>query len=106
MSAVCGLSCEGFCSGLRLEGPLQPDTASGGDEAEEQPQSPAQRPPNYLSAMLTYMAQVLTTPLARPGSGYLQPLSSRNTPCSSATAKPLPIPYCVAGWGHLNTKLE
>lgn len=67
-----------FCSGLRLEGPLQPDTAGGGDEAEDQPQSPVQRPPNYLSAMLTYMAQVLTTPwaLAYPSSGCCQPWST------------------------------
>ncbi len=59
--AVCGLRCGALHAGLRLEGPLQPDTAPGGDEAEEQPQSPLQRPPNYLSAMLTYMAQVHTS---------------------------------------------
>ena len=59
-NAISGLRCVGFHSGLMLEGPLQPDAAAVGDEAEEQPQSPTQRPPNYLSAMLTYMAQVLT----------------------------------------------
>ena len=45
--------------GLKLSGSFQPESASGADAAESvQPQSVQQRPPNYLSAMLTYMAQV------------------------------------------------
>lgn len=45
--------------GLNLRSSSQQGSASGADAAEGmQPQSPQQRPPNYLSAMLTYMAQV------------------------------------------------
>ena len=45
--------------GLRLDEASQSeDASSSGAPGEEQPQSPQQRPPNYLSAMLTYMAQV------------------------------------------------
>ena len=45
--------------GLNLSGSSQQGSASGADAAEGmQPQSPQQRPPHYLSAMLTYMAQV------------------------------------------------
>ena len=45
--------------GLRLEGSLQQqDSAPTSDEQEEQPQRLLQRPLNYLSTMLTYMAQV------------------------------------------------
>ena len=45
--------------GLRLDEASQQEGVSGSEAPEEvQPQSPQQRPPNHLSAMLTYMAQV------------------------------------------------
>ena len=48
------------CPGLHLDEASQSEGVSGSEAPEEvQPQSPQQRPPNYLSAMLTYMAQVL-----------------------------------------------
>lgn len=52
--------CHVVLPGLDLDGASQQDAAAASNAPEDlQPQSPQQRPPNYLSAMLTYMAQVL-----------------------------------------------
>ena len=46
-------------AGLHLGEASQPEVVSSSETPDaEQPQSPQQRPANYLSAMLTYMAQV------------------------------------------------
>ena len=70
-------------AGLMLEGTLQPDTAPGGDEAEEQPQSPVQRPPNYLSAMLTYMAQVSPSRCSQAAAAAAAAVSVRTSEISA-----------------------
>ena len=50
--------------GLHLDKASQPEGVPGIEAPEDiQPQSPQQRPPNYLSIMLTYMAQVMLSPL-------------------------------------------
>ncbi|CAL5220409.1 g2420 [Coccomyxa viridis] len=92
----------GYGTRLRLEGPLQPDTAPGGDEAEEQPQSPLQRPPNYLSAMLTYMAQVgdavaEADPAPSEAQNYFAML--QETPSTL-------LPRLVAQWGCSDSTAE
>ena len=47
-------------SGLHLDEASQLEGVSSSEAPEEaQPHSPQQRPPTYLSAMLTYMAQVV-----------------------------------------------
>jgi len=88
--------------GLRLEGSLQQqDSAPTSDEQEEQPQSLLQRPPNYLSAMLTYMAQVHSV-LSRlvclaPAPGHLSDAEGMSHSCNLRLSSHFRGPHTSCG---------